>query len=69
MPLDPLASPRHIAAELRRMADARDPEGARPVAVNHHHAPAIGSAPLSPEEAARLTGMIAQRVIRDPSAA
>lgn len=57
MPLDPLASPRHIAAELRRMADALDPEGARPVVVNHYHAPAIGT--LSAEATERLARLAA----------
>lgn len=65
MPLDPLASPRHIAAELRRMADALDPEGARPVVVNHYHAPAIGT--LSAEATERLARLDAEAA-RDPRA-
>ena len=66
MPLDPLASPRHIAAELRRMADALDPEGAAPApVVNHYHAPAVG--PLDPDTVENIARVARFLTTGDPN--
>ena len=55
------------AAVFRAAATALDPAGAAPPIVNYY-APTFSSAPLSPEAAARLDRLDAERAARDPRA-
>lgn len=57
--IDPRGISLAIAAELRRMADAIDPDGAaRPT---NFHAPIVGGADLSPGDVERIVRLFRDR--------
>ena len=67
--LSVLAEGRRLIAEtLRAFADAVHEAHAKETVVNNFYAPRVGSAPISPEAAARLDPLDAKRAARRKSA-